>query len=1241
VPGPPPAPVVADRFEPIALAGRGGMGVVYRARDLRDGGFVALKLLALGGDAAYERFRREARVLAALRHPGIVRHVDDGRTPAGEPYLAMEWLDGEPLHERMKRDPVPMRDAVAIVRRVAEALAVAHTAGVVHRDLKPANLFLRGGRLEDVVLLDFGLAHAPRGEPSLTRSGAVLGTAAYMAPEQAAGERDIGARADVFALGCLLYELVTAIAPFRAETFVATLARVLLEDPPPLGAHAPAAPANLEALVSRMLAKAPGDRPAHAGAVVEALRTVDVPHAAAPAARADLPAAVGEEERRVVSIVLAHGVTAGAAELSAEHHAPFAELADGSRLCTIAGSNAADQAARAVIIGRALAARDARVAVATGMSQHAGLPAHVKRPAPLGDAVDRAAALLLEDRADSLRIDDVTERLVASRADPSSHGPDGFVGRARELGTLEAIFRECVEEPVARAAVVVGAAGMGKSRLLAELLGRLRSLPGAPEVLLGACEVITAGASFRALGDAVRRAAGILPDDTDDASQAKLASRVQKIAAGADAERIAQFLGEIARVPFPAAPGSPLEAARRDPALRGDQMRRAVEDWLAGECASRPVVLVLEDLHWGDGPTVDLVDAVLRRIPRKPLFVLALARPEIEQTFPALFRARGAQEIVLGPILRSAAAGLVRARLGREAADAQVDEIVACADGHPFLLDELARAAAEGRALEGRPETAIAIAHGVLDRLEGDARRVLRAASVFGGPFRREGVAALVGGDAALGGWLGELERRDVIRPGRDGGDHVFRHDLLREAAYAALTHEDRRRAHALAGRYLEAAGHDDALALARHFDRGGVADRAAHWYRRSAELALEGNDVTGVLERARLAEDAGASGRELGLLGLLRAEAHMWRGENQAAEEHATGAMALLPRGSAEWFRTASEAAAAAGKLRHRERLEAISADLLAVDAGPELDAARIAWARAALQFSNLTLFDRADALLARIEAAGGAAAATPLAAGYVHSALAYRGEEVARVRHGEEAVRAFEAAGHERNACLESLTVGHGLLEIGGFRRWLPRLRAAKATAERLGLRQPSAIATMQLAAALFGVGELEEAERAATQAGETFRALENAFLAGAARSYLAAIAHERGDLPAAEAHARAALASCADVAWQRAFVESLLARTLAAAGRIDEALATVRSAASSLEKGGARTSYKGTVRLVVAEVLHAAGLKDEARRALAEARDHIVARASVLDGDLRAGFLTDQRDHAATLRWAEAWL
>src|SRR5215468_3955779 len=197
-----PGEVIAERFEIERLVGSGGMGDVYRGRDRSTGEAVAVKVLHGRRASEGARFVREAEVLAELSHPGIVRHVAHGATSSGELYMAMEWLSGEDLSERMRRAPLTVEQTVTLVARAAEALASVHARGVVHRDLKPSNLFLVERDAAQVKVLDFGIAWLASGT-QMTQTGTVMGTPAYMAPEQARTEGGMDVRADVFSLGCV------------------------------------------------------------------------------------------------------------------------------------------------------------------------------------------------------------------------------------------------------------------------------------------------------------------------------------------------------------------------------------------------------------------------------------------------------------------------------------------------------------------------------------------------------------------------------------------------------------------------------------------------------------------------------------------------------------------------------------------------------------------------------------------------------------------------------------------------------------------------------------------------------------------------------------------------------------------------------------------------------------------------------------------------------------------------------
>jgi Tfp pilus assembly protein PilF/TolB-like protein len=255
-------------YEIVAQIGAGGMGEVYRARDTRLGRDVAIKVLPadFAVDAErLKRFEREAKATAALSHPNILAVYDVG-THEGVPYLVEELLEGESLRTRLAWGPVPVRDAAGIAGQVAHGLAAAHEKHIVHRDLKPENVFLT--REGTVKILDFGLAKlvegAPLGEadtltqapPDATGFGRVLGTMAYMAPEQARGIA-VDERADIFAFGVVLYEMLAGVRPFRGETATDTVAAILKEEPPPLPEGVPAA---LQAVLAQCLAKRPDQR---------------------------------------------------------------------------------------------------------------------------------------------------------------------------------------------------------------------------------------------------------------------------------------------------------------------------------------------------------------------------------------------------------------------------------------------------------------------------------------------------------------------------------------------------------------------------------------------------------------------------------------------------------------------------------------------------------------------------------------------------------------------------------------------------------------------------------------------------------------------------------------------------------------------------------------------------------------------------------------------------------------------
>jgi WD40 repeat protein/serine/threonine protein kinase len=275
-------------YHVLRQLGVGGMGVVYLAQDPKLGRQIALKVIRpelVSRTDLHRRFLNEARAVAKVEHDHIVAifHVDEHE---GAPYLAMPLLRGQTLEDRLRQadGPLPVDEILCIGREIAEGLAAAHERGLVHRDVKPNNIFLEVGAREGaddpsclaprVKILDFGLARAVQAEDGLGVDQTITGTPAYMAPEQGRGEK-ADARCDLFSLGCVLYRMATGRHAFGGSDVVAVLLNVALEQPPPVGQLNLEVPPELGELIELLMAKRPGERPASARVVADALRAMD------------------------------------------------------------------------------------------------------------------------------------------------------------------------------------------------------------------------------------------------------------------------------------------------------------------------------------------------------------------------------------------------------------------------------------------------------------------------------------------------------------------------------------------------------------------------------------------------------------------------------------------------------------------------------------------------------------------------------------------------------------------------------------------------------------------------------------------------------------------------------------------------------------------------------------------------------------------------------------------------------
>ena len=255
------ASAIADRYRIERELGAGGMATVYLAHDLRHDRQVAIKVLRedLAATLGADRFMAEIRTTANLHHPHIVSLLDSCQD-ASCLYYVMPRVEGESLRQRLRREgALPVEESVRLAREVLDALAFAHGRGIIHRDIKPENILLQAGH---ALVADFGIARAlvTAGGPALTQMGFAVGTPGYMSPEQAWGGGEVDARTDVYAVGCVLYEMLTGTAPFAAGSPQASMSRQLVESVPQVRAQNPAVPAWLDAVVARALTREPEAR---------------------------------------------------------------------------------------------------------------------------------------------------------------------------------------------------------------------------------------------------------------------------------------------------------------------------------------------------------------------------------------------------------------------------------------------------------------------------------------------------------------------------------------------------------------------------------------------------------------------------------------------------------------------------------------------------------------------------------------------------------------------------------------------------------------------------------------------------------------------------------------------------------------------------------------------------------------------------------------------------------------------
>ncbi|WP_437279451.1 AAA family ATPase [Sorangium sp. So ce375] len=1064
---PPDVPVSIGPWRVLAPLGRGGMGVVYRAQHGTTGALAALKTVCVGDESLVSSIRREIHALRGVEHPGVVRVLDEG-IQGGIPWYAMELIEGRTLRDHNQERwraranvnseptvsvstalnaqastataeiapasviprsyqpfaPRPfhraaggaLHQALTLLRAICRPLAYVHGRGLVHRDLKPDNVFIRPDGTP--VLFDFGLAfqfEGHTGRDVLQAGGRLMGSPDYMSPEQIRGDL-VDARADLYALGCMIYEAVTGGVPFLGDSSSVVLSMHLYAEPLPASELVADVPPALDALIARLLKKRPEDRLGYADDVATAL--------------AELGAADTQPRDR--------------------------SGAGGARV-----PNAQPYLYRPRLAGR-------------------------------GEALKQ-----------------ITEAL--ERAHERRQGSLVVVGGESGVGKTRLAVEAAHQAALIRMAVVTGACAAVSAE--GEREGAVKAAPLHP---------------FRPLLLAV---ADLCNEIGPGGYDALLGPRGRVLAPHEPS--LAQLRGHDR---YPEPPELPPDAARY-------RLRTALADTLAAFAATRPVLLVLDDLQWADENS----RAVLEHLDADyfaahPVVLLCAYRTE--ETSPALsslVSAPWASRLELGRLDRGSVGRMVRDMLALdEPPEAFVQYLFEQSEGNPFFIAEYLRAAiqermiyrdeayawriragAEGAAAErlaraargSQPPAPLPLPGSLRElvarRLSGLSREALalaRLASVLGRELEERlllGAAGLAEVEAMDA--LAELARRHVLEetePGRLG----FVHDKLREIVYAGTPEPERRALHAAAARAIERRHRDApgfALSyplLAHHYGIAGVVRKTLEYLDKAGAQALAtgaSGDAVDFYKRALDLDGAQPPERRAPPLRRARWErrlgqAHYNLGDLLGAERHCAAALELLSRGEAAWLHAGERAAGPRARLG--ERLRPVTASLkqlglqLAHVAGLPIPVASDAAERERLAEASLAAEKLSETYLFRNEPT-----LAFLAALAATNAAARLGPSLALVR-------------------------GYATLSVAfGYVRWkaVVDAYAARATAAAAALDDPQGVAFVSCLRGLTALGEgrCRDARALLTQAERLAEALHDRRRKEECITLLAGVAYSEG--------------------------------------------------------------------------------------------------------------------------------
>jgi serine/threonine protein kinase len=1106
--------------------------MIFEATDRRSKRRVAVKLMspARGEEGLMVRIQREIRILSELTHPHVVACHGSGRLPDGRLYLILDWLSGEDLADFKAKQPVSLHVALEIARQIADALSAAHARGIIHRDIKPANIFLiepKPNEPPDVRVLDFGVAKAPtesdeEEEQLRTRTGAVLGTPTYMAPEQANTAGKVDERADVFSLGVVIYELITGRLPFNSRSDLARLARIQVEPAIPIKDVAGDLPELVADLVDGMLKQRREDR-------IPTMRIVE--QRAAECLRRIPPA-------------LLETVFNQDPKLLGEFMKEPTRAVDLSRVRSD------------VLSARAL--------------DPAEPPSDSTEIAPARSRRAKTPQTSVQDR--------------------DSEWP--IFGRTTLIDRLKDRLRPEPKSP--SRTLVVGPAGIGKSRLRLELQRLALAQPGGPAVLAGRAEEGTRSTPFGFLRILLGAKAGIVVGDTADVREQKLhrllpnreevtrllldapcrgrprsapseertrfaqveawTERPSMVAVMADAfevsaggqaeiddrDAIAAFLAEALEVAIPEA--SVVKAARGDPRLMGAEARRALDLVLRGMSKKNGLVVLADDAHLIDDESAFVLRELVRPDRGVQVSLLAFGLPNLVDATSGNASILASEDCVVvdvPPLEAEPARSVVRSLLDGPIEGDALEILVQRAQGNPLHLIQLVRAVRDTvvlsrtsgadpiYALTGLrgdpgdldrvPATIAAAVRARLSKMPTVLQRVLSAAAVLGDVFWLEAVASMLDErPEAIRAAMDQLTAQDFVRP-RSRSRYVktieleFTHAVIRSVVLSRLKKQRREALELAAAAHLDTRGETDAAILAQHRAAGGELHEAGALYAEAASKAIGAGafaSAVALTDRALRMVEGAEIPLELRRRLLDLSSRSLEFGEDFEAADRALIALDALDIPDEQRARVIERRS----RLALRRRLPGLARKLGGI---------------ARERFMGL------DVPLAQAEARVSEA-----------EALELLGDGRAALREMIGAHSAFEAAAFRRGLSRSTSGLARIALCSGDYRnaeaRWRESLVHARATSDLSGISH----ALLGLAEVSRRIGQYERASEFIVGAERTAAESVQGLLTRIARGLLLA---ESGELPRAEEtllEVERAADGC--TAWSGAWCSALLSRS-----------------------------------------------------------------------------------------------